>query len=351
MGAETETEMTQEQSAELLRITLPIMARHKVPVTPPNYAVWFTYTSGTNTELNEEIDGLVANRTPFTADINERLFRQFASECDVAQFLKIRGEMSTILADVSGSLATAGTEADAYGGTLENVAKNVAQSSNLDDIRGLLKVLVDETKIMRKSTQLLHEHLDSKSREISLLQDELEQERKRANSDPLTGLANRLALHDELTSWTKSKEPTGPLSLLMLDIDNFKRVNDTHGHLIGDRVIRFVAKALQDNTKGQDLAARYGGEEFAVLLPNTGLHGAETLAQRIRQTVADAKLVRSDNKEPLGQITVSLGVAQYRPGEDIMELINRADQALYNSKHSGRNKVSLEDSLQGAQRA
>jgi diguanylate cyclase len=132
-----------------------------------------------------------------------------------------------------------------------------------------------------------------------------------------------------------------PPSLLMIDVDHFKAINDNHGHLIGDRVIRFVAQTVQKNIKGQDIAARYGGEEFTVLLPSTGTKGAEAVAEAIRIAVAGAQLVRADNKKPLGQITVSAGVATYQPGEDMMDLINRADQALYRAKNAGRNRTCL----------
>lgn len=333
-------------------MTLPVMARHKVPVTPPNYAVWYSYVSGTDSRLTAEIDRLIESKTAFTGEINDRLFRDFASECDLEQFNKVRGEMATILNEVSGTLSTVGSEAQSYGGTLDGVVRDIETSRDLDDIREVLISLVTETRSMQRSTHLLQEHLESKSHEITLLQEELEAERKRASRDPLTGLANRMALFDALEKMTDNSGESRPLSVLMLDIDHFKRVNDTFGHLIGDRVIRFVAQVLQQNTKGRDLAARYGGEEFAVLLPDTGLEGAKAVAERIRVTVADAKLVRSDNKEPLGQITTSVGVAQYHRGEDAAEFINRADQALYASKHNGRNKVTLSGQVKnGAQSA
>jgi len=351
VSVEFDRELSPEQSAEILRLTLPDMARYKVPVTPPNYAVWYSYTSKIDQQLNDEIDNLINSRVPFTAEINERLFQQFVSECDIAQFSKIRGEMAEILKEVSGSLADAGNEADQFSGTLDNLVKDVENTNDLDDIRRLLGTLVEETRSMRRSTQLLHEHLESRSREVLLLQEELEQERKRASSDPLTGLANRAALYDELEQQIAELSPGAKLSLLMLDIDHFKRINDIHGHLIGDRVLRYVAKALQQNTKGMDLAARYGGEEFAVLLPETGVQGAKAVAETIRHAVAIAKLVRADNKESLGQITVSVGVAQYVANEDSAELINRADQALYSAKQAGRNRVTIATQPSRAQRA
>lgn len=343
---------TPEASAELLRMTVPLMTRHSIPTTPHNYAVWYTYVSGNRPELNEAIDRLIANKTRFSEQINLELFQNFASECDLALFKKIRSEMADILSDVGGSLADVGNSAENFGGTLDGLVENVERSNNLDDIRTLLTTLVEETRGMQRSTRMLHEHLESKSREISLLQEELEEERKRASSDPLTKLANRNALFDALTKLSaESAEQQTPLSILMLDIDHFKKVNDTHGHLIGDRVIRYVANVLNKNTKGMDVAARYGGEEFAVLLPNTGTEGARALAEKIRITVAEAKLVSSDDKRPLGKITISIGVAQLQKGEDPMEMVNRADQALYASKNGGRNKVTISGQISGVKQA
>jgi len=342
MTAEHNNEVSPEQSAELLRLTLPMMSRHKVPVTPRNYAVWFEFVRGENAELRAEIQSLIDTKTPFTPQLNDTLFEKYVAECNIEQFLKIRNEMTDLMDDVSDSLQEVGSEAQRFGGHLDGVVENVQRSSSLDDIKELLRSLVEETRTMRRSTQLLHEHLEAKSREIALLQEELEQERRRASTDPLTGLANRRTFTETLAQHAEKITQPGELSLLIVDIDHFKEVNDTHGHLIGDRVIRFLAQVLQQHTKGQDLAARYGGEEFVVLLPNTGLRGASAVAEQIRHAMSEAKLVRSDNKQPLGRITVSIGVAAYQPGEDPMDLVNRADQALYRSKQGGRNKVTVD---------
>ncbi|HHI77081.1 MAG TPA: diguanylate cyclase [Gammaproteobacteria bacterium] len=349
MSSNKNDTVTPEQSAELLRLTLPLMSRHGVPVTPRNYAVWFEYVRGENAELKNELQSLIDADAAFTPQLNEQLFEKYASECNVEQFLKIRNEMNDLMEDVAGSLHEVGDEAARFGGRLDGVMENVQRSNSLEDIRDLLRSLVEETRTMRRSTQLLHEHLEAKSREIALLQEELEQERRRASSDPLTGLPNRRAFTEALEKLTQ--DATGPeqLALLIVDIDHFKNVNDTHGHLIGDRVIRFLAQVLKQHTKGQDLAARYGGEEFVVLLPNTGLRGATVVAEQIRAAMSEAKLVRSDNKQPLGRITVSIGVAAYQPGEDPMDLVNRADQALYRSKQGGRNKVTVDMDTTGIQ--
>jgi len=342
------SEVPAEQSAELLRLTLPLMSKHKVPVTPRNYAVWFEYVRGENTELKAELQSLIDAGTHFTLQLNEQLFEKYASGCNTDLFLKIRNEMTDLMEDVASSLRDVDDDTRRFGGHLDNVIESVQCCNSLDDIRELLRSLIEETRSMQRSTQLLHEHLEAKSQEIALLQEELELERKRASTDPLTGLANRRAFTEELARHAESGPAPDSLALLMIDIDHFKNVNDTHGHLIGDRVIRFLAEVLKQHTKGSDLAARYGGEEFVVLLPDTGLKGATVVAEKIRTAMADARLVRSDNKQPLGHITVSIGVATCQPGEDPLELVNRADQALYQAKQAGRNRVIVDMNTQSA---
>ncbi len=331
-------------AAEYLRIAVPLMAKHNIPATPLNYAVWYHYVSGEVPELSAEIDRLIGECRVFCADTNAKLYRQYVAEQDFEQIDKVRSGLKQILVEVGSSLDKAGNDAHAYQDTLGGLAKQVTQQDELGDIRTLLNTLIDETRSMQTLTQGMHAQFQSKTREVEQLQEELQRERKRAITDPLTGLYNRLALIDQLNAVIGEMEEGGaPPSLVMIDIDHFKDINDKHGHLIGDRVIRFVAQILEKNIKGQDCAARYGGEEFTILLPQTPSIGARAVAEAIRKAVAHAQLVRADNKAPLGQITVSAGVATYRRGEDTIGFVDRADQAMYRSKHAGRNHVSVDD--------
>ena len=129
------------------------------------------------------------------------------------------------------------------------------------------------------------------------------------------------------------------LSLLMVDIDFFKKFNDEHGHQIGDEVIKLVARVLQSSIKGQDVAARYGGEEFSIILPDTSIQNAVSVGEHIRKSMASRKIVRRNSGKTFGNITLSIGAAQYEPGEAMSALIERADAALYQAKEGGRNRV------------
>ena len=125
----------------------------------------------------------------------------------------------------------------------------------------------------------------------------------------------------------------------MIDIDHFKRFNDQFGHQTGDQVLRLVATTLKSTIRDSDLAARYGGEEFVVVLPETELDGAMFLAEKIRRSVYDKKLLRKSTNEIIGRVTASIGVGIYRAGETADQFVDRVDGYLYEAKRHGRNCV------------
>ena len=156
-----------------------------------------------------------------------------------------------------------------------------------------------------------------------------------ARTDPLTGLANRRALNQELERrLAQFRRQDTPLSLLLIDVDHFKQFNDNHGHQAGDEMLCMMARALRDAVRDMDLATRYGGEEFAIVLPGTNLHDAKCAAERIRRSVAEIELTFRGTKL---RDTVSVGLAQAAEMDAPPSLIRRADDALYAAKEAGRN--------------
>jgi diguanylate cyclase (GGDEF)-like protein len=167
---------------------------------------------------------------------------------------------------------------------------------------------------------------------------------KMAVTDGLTGLYNHRHFKERLNAeFARTRRIPEPLSLLLIDIDLFKSINDSHGHLAGDEILQGVARVIRNNVREIDILARYGGEEFAVILPCTDRVGARKMAERLRQSVADEAFY-IDWKEI--RVTVSVGAATYPDdSEDSEDLIGKADQALYHSKRSGRNQSSLWDEI------
>ena len=332
------------ESAETLRIALPLMTRYKVPTTPENYSIWFHYVIGDRPGLNDFIDNLLEQKTPFTQDVNEHIYQQFLSDQHLQQAEQVSKTLVSALAETTAALRHTGSEADHYHSVLSSFDKSCGSAQSLTDVFDLLNTVLKETQSMQQSMKRLQQDFLVKSDDMDKLRKELDQVRKQASTDALTGLYNRTTFFDSLEAVDAESNPlSNPYSVAMIDIDHFKRVNDTFGHLVGDKVIRFVADSLRQSIKGRDCAARYGGEEYALLLPETSLENAVILCNKIREHIAKTNLVRSGTKESLGQITISVGIAQKRSGEGRMDLLARADKALYLSKERGRNKVTASD--------
>ncbi|NLW04931.1 MAG: GGDEF domain-containing protein [Pseudomonadaceae bacterium] len=190
---------------------------------------------------------------------------------------------------------------------------------------------------------LIYDVTESATSKMQLEKANLQLE-KLSRTDRLTGLNNRgyweECLQQEYRRNKRASE-AGKVeaSLIMFDIDHFKPVNDTYGHLAGDQVIKAVANCLKDTARDTDFAGRYGGEEFVLLLPNTGVEGAFEVAERLR-TKIQSLVVKHEGLEL--SVTVSLGICDFTPNLDSFNLwLERADQALYNSKHQGRNQSSV----------
>ena len=207
--------------------------------------------------------------------------------------------------------------------------------------RGCLATFNDVTELHRANAQLRDtlEQLSSSNAMIGLKNQELH---RMATRDALSGCLNRRAFHEQLTPlFARSQKQALPLSCLMIDIDNFKAVNDTHGHATGDRVIQEVAKQIAAAAHAEDLVCRYGGEEFCLAAANLGVEETRALAEQIRLRVErDAGAALHD--VPQLKVTISVGVHTRGAGAaSVAELIDRADQAMYRSKRTGRNRVSM----------
>lgn len=324
-----------EKSAENLRLAIAHMSRQKAAFHPISYAVWYEHVAGINRQLSEAINLLQARQQVLDEESTCHLYLNYIAGDDGRAARDVSSGVEQVLSAMSDSAAAAGDEANRFGSSLASWVEEGP------DVNMAARMLLD-TQQMQSAIQTLNERLQESRQEVDRLKQEVSHAREDALCDGLTGLANRkgfdLALAECLTEL--GTEVHGP-SLLICDIDHFKRVNDTYGHLFGDRVLQSVAKILKDTIKGADVAARFGGEEFIILLPDTRLEDAERLAEKIRSTVAQCRIRRQGRDERIESVTISLGVTSYHTGESASEMIARADQALYASKSAGRNRVTL----------
>jgi diguanylate cyclase len=199
---------------------------------------------------------------------------------------------------------------------------------------------------MADSSRQLNQQLEAATSQIETLSKQLEETQREVLLDGLTGLNNRKAFDKKIKELCeKADRNEGLFSVIMLDIDYFKKFNDRYGHQVGDEVLRIVGSHLKENLKGKDFPSRYGGEEFIVLLVDTSLDKATIFADQIRNSISKKGLKIKKTGQSLGTITVSLGVSEIRPGDTPESVVERADSALYLAKDSGRNNVKSEKDL------
>ena len=204
----------------------------------------------------------------------------------------------------------------------------------------LLWDMINESHdVARNLLYLLSRRIRSGNEAVHQNQTLQKQARQEANSDALTGVNNRRWLEELLVRMRgRSLQELAPLSVIMLDVDHFKRFNDTYGHRVGDEVLKLVAQAMQTSLRPNDMVARYGGEEFVILLPKTRMKHCMQVAERLRKKVENTPLTADDKKIP--GVTISLGVAHWQPDVSLEDLIAQADAALYRAKEDGRNRIS-----------
>lgn len=311
---------------------------------PRNYEIWYVYATGYNAPLNKIINETLARNGKLTEADLEQIYETYLSHIKTTERIdKVGARVIGEIDDVMRLIADALGMSASYDATLSGATRELAIAENRDQIKRIVEGLVKSTGEMRDTNKALEERLALSKSEISNLQQSLEAIRAESLTDPLTGLGNRKYFDRSIDMAVQNAQATGePLSLLMFDIDHFKSFNDSYGHLTGDQVLRLVGLSLKHTIKGQDITARYGGEEFAVVLPNTALRQALTVADHIRRAVMSKELKKKSTGEILGRVTISVGVSMLKPGDDPDALIERADACLYAAKRNGRNRVICE---------
>ena len=250
---------------------------------------------------------------------------------------RIERELSKVLGLIRGHIASN----ESYAKSLANAQSRLSQLSEGEQVRVIVSLLVAENERMRRDSNELKAKLEDSRRQIDTLRSNLLQAEEVVLRDPLTGAGNRRCFDIEIEkAIADSREAGTPLSLVMCDIDHFKRVNDAFGHQVGDEIIKMFSRVIENSVREGDTVIRYGGEEFAIILPNASQEAAKSIAERIRRQFESKKLTIRETSQKIGQMTASFGVAEYRSGDDTELLVQRADTKLYDAKSGGRNQVS-----------
>ena len=300
--------------------------------------------------LKGQIDALMeASTPPLTLrrldDVQRRLkdviFKQTEAK---GRAYEAQAQMQQLLATFVDRLSLMTESSSAYHGVIDECARQIEQAKTIEELGPVLQNAIAATRHMARETlasrdelQTMREKTESAEAEISKLHHELDRVSAQARHDPLTGALNRRGLDEAIQREISTARRKGThLCLALLDIDNFKKLNDDLGHEAGDEALSHLANVTRECMRPQDTLARYGGEEFVILLPDTDLeHGIATLTRLQRELTK--KFFLRDNQKVL--ITFSAGVAQLTPEESAIDGIKRADQAMYIAKRTGKNRV------------
>lgn len=329
---------TREESLEVLRKAVPLMAQQPAALNPVHYAVWYEHVSGMNAHLSQELMSRLSARKVLTdADVLS-LFESYVDINAPTTDDRLARAVASLLRGIVLTAESAGADLASFRESLEQRHQALEEPLEQMAIRALIDGLLDDTRRMRTVAGELAASLSHHVEEVANLQSRLKQAEADALVDALTGLRNRRAFDRDATAFIEDAGTLDGSALLFLDVDHFKRANDELGHLLADKVLCAVAQVVRSSIKGKDIAARIGGEEFAVLLPSTTLDGACALAEQIRTAVASGRIKKRD-QELSGTVTVSIGVAQGLKDDTLDMLLERADRAMYEAKHTGRNRV------------
>ncbi len=313
--------------------THDFLSSHLIAPTPVNYSVIYLYISNENEMLSAAIDKKLKKGESITADFMADLFKRYVSftqQVENTVLAPFEETLTKTLEQISKQV----TNEDKAAVNLQKLDKILAKSKGNTSIDNIVSYLFNTINTTKAQHETLSQKLTTTQQEINQLKDKLASSRQEALVDSLTGLLNRRGCDEKLQNLNHNDTHTS----LAIDIDHFKKVNDTFGHFIGDKVIQRIAKTIESHIGEQDIAVRFGGEEFVVVMAHTPIAEAKNIAEKIRISISNMKLKQRDTNTYLPPISVSIGIAQNDNISEWTSLFEQADNALYQAKNSGRNR-------------
>ncbi len=328
--------------SEAARLSLKHLVSEGIPPIPSFFSPWFY------AYLDLILEGKSSPSREEARRRYEELLREgmppSLSEDEIVNILSIHEDTKEVVREAGKSIVEAIETIDEHNEILEQHERNIEATKSINALIELIEVLRKEIQDLRASNHTTQQELRKSAETISNIEARLKKKETEAQYDPLTVVANRRLFEKKLKELMIDRDSEGtPCSLIMIDVDDFKRINDLYGHRAGDEVLRSIALAMEKELRTEDLVARYGGEEFVVVLPENTLKEASSVAERLRERIE--KLSIPVNPSSNVSVTVSLGVAEVHDGDTPDSVVSRADKAMYLAKKAGKNCVRSERDL------
>ncbi len=326
------------EAVNYLKQAIPITREHDLPPSPYYYAICYVYVTKQCIPLNKAFDEMLETGGGCSPADAKRLYNQFIADSnDYGSIEKCTKIADSLMNNISSIHSSGETLNDKLISATDEIKQN---SKSMDKVH-FQKLFIDTTQEICAINKQFFEKLTESKRQIEALKDKLSEMQNKVHHDDLTSLFNRAAFYRQLNQLISSPTIAKSVSLIIIDIDNFKEFNDNFGHLVGDRVLEQVGKLLLEHCKENAIPARYAGDEFIIIAYNLDLDGLVEFSERLRKSMQNLKLKIRGTDAPPQKITASFGISQYRPGETALSFIDRADKALYKSKADGRNSFNV----------
>ncbi|MBL4623051.1 MAG: GGDEF domain-containing protein [Immundisolibacteraceae bacterium] len=330
-----------ELCGEYLRMSIPLLSRHQMPINPQNYAIAFDLVSVCNKPLTTAFDEITGENLVVTPSDCQQLYNTYIAGAGAQQMSQLRAEFKSMLGETQDITVGLERENSRFGDSLQHELPKLT-SGDLGVLNETVKQLIVSGAQMSEANKIIGESLAEKINQVETLKDELEEARKIAKIDPLSGLLNRSGFDDQLELILgRASERAEGVSLVVLEIDCLAEMTSSMGRLVGDKVVRVVAKTIQKSVRGGDVSARVSAGCFAVLLPDTELRGAAAVAENIRVAVEQTVLRRNGDSDGAVSIALSGGVTQWSKAEAGQALFQRGSDALIGAKQRGQNQIAV----------
>ena len=284
---------------------LAFLAQHRLSASPINYWVAHDYIRGNDPSLCEALNSVIGSSSAIDDFVVREIYEQHVAGEALRRFHGMGEGIEKLLGSLLGDVLSASRNTSGLQASLTENLGRLDEVRDSSGLRAIAQNLAQAALAANESNAALKKSLEATEQETRLLRGELDKHRREAMVDPLTGLLNRRGMLIEAAKLFDSSD--GPPALLVMDIDHFKRINDTYGHAVGDIVIQKVAEAMLAIAPDQAMTARFGGEEFVMLVPNASIDRAQQLAEKVRTSIERLRLVRGHDKLEIGTFKICVG--------------------------------------------